>query len=94
MSEPRVNEEHLATAMQDVWNDWCSDTGCVPDGFRIAGPHTTRVYADFLKSPFPRLVLESLERSGYRVVKNNLSPDLAKDRALEEAMDAYENRGP
>jgi hypothetical protein len=42
-----IDTERLTVALQHAWNEWCSDTGCVPDGFTIKGPPTTRVVADF-----------------------------------------------
>ena len=38
-----IDPERLAAALQYAWNDWCLDTGCIPDGFHIHGPRTTRV---------------------------------------------------
>lgn len=62
--------DHLAEALQEAWNDWCSDTGCVPDGFHIRGPATTRVTADFnyYGLQFVRNVTSALGRAGYRIV--------------------------
>ena len=46
-----LTREKLEDALQDAWNDWVSDTGCVPDFLDIHGPATTRVTADFRKCP-------------------------------------------
>jgi hypothetical protein len=51
----------IEKAMQSFWNGWCDDTGCVPPEFRIAGPRTTRVYADFSNSEMALRVAEAVE---------------------------------
>src|SRR5487761_2326619 len=33
-----LTREKLEDALQDAWNDWVSDTGCVPDFLDIHGP--------------------------------------------------------
>lgn len=47
-----LSPDALADAMQSAWNDWCADTGCIPDAFSIRGPRTTQVYADFRGSNY------------------------------------------
>jgi hypothetical protein len=61
----------LSEAMQDVWNDHCSDTGCHPDCV-IA----TRegIKGSFLGSVFANRVESLLESRGYVITKQN-APD-------------------
>jgi len=42
-AEPAAGEQAgaVAEAMQDAWNDWCSDTGCFPDDFTLKGKTIT-----------------------------------------------------
>lgn len=47
-----VTEEEVAEALQLAWNDWCMDTGSVPDCFTIHGPRTTQVTGDFSRGNF------------------------------------------
>ena len=63
---PSLGEEENVTlemvverAMQKYWDDWCSDTGCVPPEFTIRGPGTTRVYADFRSSEMALRIVEA-----------------------------------
>lgn len=60
----------LEDALQVAWNDWCSDTGCIPDGFSIHGPRTTRVEADFSKGNFMGHVTSWLNAKGFDVVQS------------------------
>jgi len=55
-----VQADTLAKAMQSVWDDFCADTGHIPGAFRVHGPKTTRVSADFLHSDFPYKVAQEL----------------------------------
>ncbi len=55
-----VTPEALGEAMQQVWNQWCSDTGCIPPEWTIRGPHTTRVEFDCRTGSFPEAVIETL----------------------------------
>lgn len=56
-----ITREQLEAALQDVWNDHCADTGCIPDAFAIHGPRTTRVVADFHRGSFVDRVLDILQ---------------------------------
>ena len=56
-----VTPEQIAEAMQDAWNDFCADTGCVPDAFEIRGPRTTRVYFNADRGNFAEMVTNRLE---------------------------------
>lgn len=56
--------ERAEAAAQRYWDNWCSDTGHVPSEFHIAGPRTTRVYADFRASGLIAAVLEALADQG------------------------------
>lgn len=68
----RIMSDHLAEALQEAWNEWCQDTGHVPDGFRIHGPRSTRVDFDHRKGmQFVRNVTSALGRAGYRIVKDD-----------------------
>lgn len=53
-------EAMLGEAMQDAWNNFCQDTGCVPDAFTIHGPRSTRVTAHLIGSSFTFAVLDCL----------------------------------
>jgi hypothetical protein len=54
------SEEAVERVMQKYWDDWCADTGHVPPEFHIAGPRTTRVYADFRSSEMAHRIVEAL----------------------------------
>lgn len=70
-SDPAVaSSGWLGEAMQLVWNDWCGDTGCVPDCIRIHGPRTTRVVGDFMHSNFTFQVVQTLKAMGYSITPN------------------------
>lgn len=34
----KITSKQLSEALQDAWNDYCSDTGCHPDEFFIIPP--------------------------------------------------------
>jgi hypothetical protein len=51
MTGPLTGEQ-VAEALNDIWGDFCGDTGCIPDCFTIHGPRTTQVEADFRKGNF------------------------------------------
>lgn len=66
-----MNEtDELAQALQGAWNDWCSDTGCIPDSFTIHGPGTTRVVADFRRGNFVEHACRWLNTAGFKIVSN------------------------
>lgn len=74
-TETRIISDYLADAMQEAWNEWCRDTGNVPDGFHIHGPGTTRVTANFAQGmAFVRNVTNALHRAGHRITTSD--PDL------------------
>ena len=50
----------LADAMQAAWDEFCADTGCIPDCFTIHGPATTRVSANFRYGNFASFVADRL----------------------------------
>lgn len=54
-----LDAESLSEALQDAWNDWCNDTGCIPDAFTIQGE---QVFADFNGSQFVNNVIALLSR--------------------------------
>lgn len=54
-------EKLLIKAMQDAWNDYCTDTGCFPEFLSVTGRGAKmRIEADFRGSPFARWVAERL----------------------------------
>jgi hypothetical protein len=74
--ESRVDDEAgwLAELMQEVWDGWCADAGCIPTfTFRIAGPPTTRVYADFAKGEFVSQVITRLNENGVHLRREGAS---------------------
>lgn len=50
----------VAKAMQEAWDDWTADTGEIPTAFTIAGPPTTKVYADMTYGNFAKAVADRL----------------------------------
>jgi hypothetical protein len=69
---PAMSEEEfekfradLGETMQDIWNDHCADTGCVPDCIEIHGPSTTRVTGHFEGSGFVSRVADHMQQRGY-----------------------------
>lgn len=59
-------ERVLGEAMQDAWNNFCQDTGCVPTAFQIHGPPSTRVTAELIGSDFALAVLDCLPPEFFR----------------------------
>lgn len=55
MNTPNV--ESVRDAMQDAWNDFCSDAGNHPDCFYRQG---RKLYADFTRGNFAQMVAERL----------------------------------
>lgn len=51
--------QRLGKALQDVWNDHCADTGCVPTCFEMSNPRT-KLTAQFDGSSFASNVAELL----------------------------------
>jgi hypothetical protein len=57
MSEitPITQAEALNDRFQFIWNDYCNDTGCHPEMFRM---ERRKLYADFHRGPFGAAVVE------------------------------------
>lgn len=47
-----ISPQQIGEAMQMAWDEWTSDTGCIPSCFTVRGPITTRISADFEESVF------------------------------------------
>jgi hypothetical protein len=58
--EPGVTRAQIVDALQSSWGEFCTDTGCIPDCFRIHGPKTTQVSADFGVGNFATFVTDWL----------------------------------
>lgn len=86
-------EDVLADAMQHLWDDWCADTGCIPDGFRIAGPPSTRVYADFRSGPFPARLAEMVRAYGKVEDAEDVLLEDVVNQAYRMAQDAIRGFG-
>lgn len=56
-----VTTERVATAMQEAWNEFVTDTGNYPDCFRREG---YRLYADFSKGNFAEWVAARIRNGG------------------------------
>lgn len=51
--------QRLGEALQDIWDDHCADTGCVPTCFEMSNPRT-KLTAHFQGSNFASCVAELL----------------------------------
>lgn len=70
-----INEKMLREAMQNAWNDYVADTGCLPSDFSIHGPKTTRVSADFIRGDFAKFIISELEAEKEDCPKFSGSPE-------------------
>lgn len=59
--------EVLAEAMQDEWDEYVGDSGCIPPCFCIHSSPTTTVSARFKDSDFVFYVIEGLQKLGYEI---------------------------
>ncbi len=75
-----LNRGMVVDALQQAWNDFCSDTGCIPDCFQVHGPRTTQVYADFNVGNFASFVCDGLLRVIAQRPQNVLDGVPALDR--------------
>lgn len=48
----KITNEQVEESLQEAWDNWAMDTGCIPCCFKIYGPRTTRVSANFKGSQF------------------------------------------
>lgn len=88
MNKPQ-NTEALADALQMAWNDWCADTGHVPDAFHLRGA-SVEVIAKFDGSSFVRNAASWLEARGFSVVKTPVTLDSAAADRLRQLANVME----
>jgi hypothetical protein len=70
MNEPKENalaeiQRDLEDAMQYEWDDFCGDTGHIPNFLKVTRTKPLLIEADFRHSKFAREVAESLMAKGY-----------------------------